>query len=122
MSIISARNSYLGKEGSKKVNCAQAIICAFKEKFGFTEEEIEAYKVYGGGKAPEGLCGALYASKQILAKYINKEKAIELEQFFMDQAGAMKCHEVRSGKKLSCLECVEKSAEYIEKVLSQGNK
>ena len=116
MPVNTAKNHYLGKEGCKRMNCAQSVISAFKEKFDLNEETIEAFRVYGAGRAPEGLCGALYAAKYILEKGFEEGKVNELEKYFIEQAGAVKCHEIRAGKKLSCLGCIEKSSEFLEKI------
>jgi len=116
MPVNTAKNHYLGKEGCKRMNCAQSVICAFKDKFGLNEEVIEAFRAYGGGRAPDGLCGAYYAAKYLLHKD-SEEKACELENYFLEQAGAVKCHEIRGAKKLSCLGCVEKSSEFLNNIL-----
>ena len=41
----------------KPYNCAQTVYAAFK---GGDAEGLEELSKCGGGKAPEGLCGALY--------------------------------------------------------------
>ncbi|WP_010243917.1 C-GCAxxG-C-C family (seleno)protein [Acetivibrio cellulolyticus] len=115
MSVNTAKNHYLGKEGYTRMNCAQSVISAFKEKYNLSTEAIEAFRNFGTGRAPEGLCGALYAAKYIFEKYAAVEKSIELEKYFFDQAGAVKCDEIRMRKKLSCLGCVEKCAEFLER-------
>ena len=115
MPVNTAKNHYLGKEGCKRMNCAQSVISAFKEKFDLSEETIELFRPYGTGRAPDGLCGAFYAAKYILEKNDAEVKASELENYFLEQAGAVKCHEIRVGKKLSCIGCVEKSSEFLEK-------
>ncbi|HEX9058797.1 MAG TPA: C-GCAxxG-C-C family protein [Clostridia bacterium] len=106
-----AGDYYLGKEGHNRMNCAQAVICAFKDIFGISDDTIEKFGEYGGGRAPDGLCGAYYAAKYILKE---KEKCAELESYFLNEAGSIKCNEIRSCRRLSCLGCVEKSAEFIE--------
>lgn len=116
MPVNTAKNHYLGKDGYKRMNCAQSVISAFKEKFDLSTEIIESFRAYGAGRAPEGLCGAFYAARYILEKSA-ADKSTELEKYFLDQAGAVKCHEIRAGKKLSCIGCVEKCAEFLEKVV-----
>lgn len=69
------------------MNCAQSVISAFKEKLDLNTETIELFRAYGAGRAPDGLCGALYAAKYILEKNAAEEKSIELENFFLNQAG-----------------------------------
>jgi len=112
MPVKTAKNHYLGLSEHKRMNCAQSVIAAFKDKFDLKDEEIEEFKHFGGGKAPEGLCGAFYASKYIL-KQFHIEKEIEFEKYFVKLSGSNKCREIRQRKIFSCLDCVEKSAEYL---------
>jgi hypothetical protein len=109
-----AKNHFLGKEGLVKLNCAQSVAIAFKEKYSLSEETLEAFRSFGSGKAPEGLCGAYYAAKFLLEKNKAHKNADHLEQYFIEQAGDIRCSRIRECRKLSCLGCVEKSAEYIE--------
>lgn len=112
MAVNRAKNHFLGKEGCKRMNCAQAVIYAFKDKFDIDEDIIEKFKIYGSGRAPEGVCGAYYAAKHILeSEAITKVN--ELEEYFMQQAGALSCRDVRSLKRLSCIKCVERSSEFL---------
>lgn len=115
MSVIKAKNNYTGQGGCQRMNCAQAVISAFKEDFDIDEALVDVFKNYGGGRAPEGLCGAYYAVKYILSK---KEPARleELEKHFLEYAGALECSNIKGLKKLSCVGCVEKSSEFLEKL------
>ena len=115
MSKIKAKELYLGLNGKKKHNCAQAVIAGFKDKFSLEDELVATFAAYGGGKAPEGCCGALYAAQQIL----KNESAAEIEKCnaeFIKSAGSSKCKEIRSMKKLSCVGCVETGAEILERI------
>lgn len=114
MPIEKAKKYYTGKEGLR-LNCAQSIIKAFEEQFNITGEEFKKFADYGKGNAPEGLCGAYCAAKYILERH-HPEKAKEFEEFFKSAAGnTLKCKEIRSLRKLSCLGCVEKAAEFVNK-------
>jgi hypothetical protein len=115
MSAIKAKNNYIG-QGCQRMNCAQAVISAFKDKFNIDDNIVEAFQNYGGGKAPDGLCGALYAVKYIIDRMEDKEKIKELEEYFIENAGALECRNIRGMKKLSCVGCVEKSSEFLEKI------
>lgn len=96
------------------MNCAQSVVSAFKEKFSLEDDLVDSFKAYGGGRAPAGLCGAFYAVKSIMEK-LDKEKISELEQYFLEHAGALECSNIKSLRKLSCVGCVEKSSEFLEK-------
>jgi len=95
------------------MNCAQAVAHAFKDRISLPEEELKSYEKFGGGRAPEGYCGAIYAAQRLL-EASGSEKAAELRVFFQNIAGSFKCREIRSMKKITCLECVEKAAEAVE--------
>lgn len=115
MLVEKAKAHYLGKNGHKKLNCGQAVLCAFKEKFALGEGLVTRFESYGGGRAPEGHCASFYAAKVILEK-IYPEKFKECEAMFVAHAGSTKCKEIRSLRKLPCLGCVEKIAEYVDKI------
>ncbi|MFH1347950.1 MAG: hypothetical protein ABIH22_04590 [Candidatus Margulisiibacteriota bacterium] len=108
MPINKAKKHFLGKDGHERLNCADAILKAFTELDSTAKEAL----CKGGGRSPNGECGALCAAKYILKKH-DPEKVAELESFFVDLAGSKKCDEIRGLKKLSCLGCVEKAAEYL---------
>jgi Putative redox-active protein (C_GCAxxG_C_C). len=114
MSAIEAKNNYIGVNG-KRMNCAQAVLSAFQKKYNIEENLVEAFQNYGGGRAPEGLCGAYYAVKYILSTY-DKDKVSDLEKYFVENAGALECSNIKGLKKLSCVGCVEKSSEFLEKL------
>jgi hypothetical protein len=104
-----AKNLFLGKE---KYNCAQAILAAFQEKYDIPQEHIDGFKALGGGKAQEGLCGALYAGLSLARQ---EEAKARLTEEFTRLAGATKCREIRKGGKLSCKECVALAAATLER-------
>jgi hypothetical protein len=114
MSVSEAKKNYIG-QGTKRMNCAQSVISAFKEKFNISDDIVDSFIAYGGGRAPAGMCGAYYAAKCIIDKY-DKEEAQKLEKFFFEHAGDLKCSNIRGLKKLSCVGCVEKSSEFLEKL------
>lgn len=112
MPINLAKNHFLGKEGFERLNCAQSLVYAFKEKF-HVDADINLFKQYGGGRAPEGLCGAVYATNYILKKGNMDGKVKDLEKVFLEHASALKCRDIKDAKKLSCLGCVEKCSEFL---------
>ncbi len=115
MSVVKAKNYYTGQGGCQRMNCAQAVLNAFKENFNIDETMVETFQGYGGGRAPNGLCGAYYAVKYILDKQA-PGKLQDLERHFLEHAGALECSNIKGLKKLSCVGCVEKSSEFLEKL------
>lgn len=97
--------------GVEKYNCSQAILKTFQENYDVAEETILEHKQFGGGRAEENTCGALYA-----AKFLEKspEKQQEITDAFVAQSGSPRCREIRTSKTLSCRECVGVTAEILE--------
>ena len=114
MSQQKAKAHYTGMDGHQKMNCAQAVGHAFHDKFALSQEELADLALCGGGRAPGGLCGSLYAAKTILEKQ-GPHKVALFEDEFRGHAGSLTCWEIRSAKKLSCVGCVQKAAEYLER-------
>ncbi|MDD5428978.1 MAG: C-GCAxxG-C-C family (seleno)protein [Candidatus Omnitrophica bacterium] len=115
MSKEKAKMHYKGHSGADKLNCGQAIIAAFREKFSLNDEAIKLFAGYGAGKAPGGECGAFYAARFILDGK-NKDKIKACEEMFTSSAGSTKCKEIKALKKFPCLGCVEKIAEFLETI------
>lgn len=113
MYVKKAKSYFLGQDGCSRVSCAAAILSAFKEKLQIDDDEINNFKSYGGGRAPDGLCGAYYAAKSISNK-LNNDQLDKLEKDFFGFAGALKCSEIRTLKKKSCIQCVGKCAEFLQ--------
>lgn len=91
----------------KMHNCAQAVAAGFGE-----ETLAEAMSVCGGGKAPGGLCGALYAALQL----VPEENHASLIREFAGSAGSELCREIKAGTPVfPCLECVRCAADLVEK-------
>ena len=105
MSVVKAMRAYQ----EEKLNCAQSVLRGFQERYAIQEEQITAAKQLGGGKAENGLCGALYAAS-LLADDTLKKK---LNEHFIVEAGSDKCREIRACGKLSCGECVELAARVL---------
>lgn len=108
-----AKDYFLGLEG-KNLNCYQSVVYTFKDVFNLVEEDIEEGLRFSGGRAPEGICGAIYAVKKLYEKKGNKDFD-EFKNRFIEQNGSIICYEIRKKKKISCAECVEIATEYLEK-------
>ena len=98
-----------------KVNCAQSVAIAANHKIPQEDGYIESLSAFGGGRAHDNMCGALYAAKEI-AKKVNPEKADLIIAEFVKEVGSYKCKEIRSERKISCLKCVEIAAGALEQI------
>jgi hypothetical protein len=96
----------------EKLNCAQSVLRGFQEKKGIQDDVIHAAKSLGGGRAPEGRCGALHAALEVTVCPATKDR---LTSAFLEKAGSEKCREIRKLGKLTCEECVTLAAEELAK-------
>ena len=97
----------------KRMNCAEAVAGAWQKATGKVSEVTENISEYGSGRAPLGLCGAVYAAQLVS----DKDTKAELTDRFAEAAGSLMCREIRSMRKLSCAACVELAAILLEENL-----
>jgi hypothetical protein len=97
----------------RRKNCAESVAEAWQEVSGKDSEVTENMSECGSGRAPMGLCGAVYAAQLVS----DEDKKIELTDRFADAAGSLVCREIRSMRKLSCAACVELAASLLEENL-----
>lgn len=119
MTTDKAKNIFLGRDGEKRQNCAQAVLSAFKKEMSVDESLIDLAKNHGGGRAPEGACGAYWSAKALIEKHCCPEKAEEFEKYFREKASSLTCRDIRAKRQLSCLGCVEASAKFISESKKQ---
>ena len=81
----------------KRHNCAQAVIEAQGHP-----ELLDEMGCCGGGHAPEGLCGALYAAMQAVPSH--RRNALKIA--FREELGEVTCKDLKQ-KGISCRRCVE---------------
>jgi hypothetical protein len=98
------------------LNFAQAILTAWKEDYAIADTSIMEFKEYGGGRAPKGACGALYASEYLMQRHHNES----IEEQFTQKAGSSACKEIRRNGAVSCQKCVEIADELIEYVRAKN--
>lgn len=102
-------SDYFHKEDA--YNCAQAILKNFQSEYSISQEMIDSYSAYGGGRAEDGLCGALYAAKILMN---DPQKTELLNKKFLKKAGSVKCREILKLKKLPCADCVDLAAQIVD--------
>lgn len=98
----------------ERLNCAQAVAKSYQEKFNIPEEIISNFKDYGGGRAPEGTCGALYAANYILCT----QGMSDVVDKFKKIAGSTKCRELKREFKFPCEDCVSLGDRLVAEKLS----
>ena len=82
----------------RRHNCAQAVAAAN----GASQEQIAALASCGGGRAPEGLCGALYSAMTLAGA----AKGDMIRKAFAMELGADTCRALKAAG-VPCLKCVE---------------
>ncbi|MCK9183669.1 MAG: C-GCAxxG-C-C family protein [Fibrobacteraceae bacterium] len=82
-------------------NCAESVGAAFAEEHKNSEASVKAFASCGGGRAPGGLCGALYA-----AISLNSEAKDEIIKRFAAATGGTLCREIRPKKEMTCTDRV----------------
>lgn len=90
-------------------SCAQAVFKAFRPDV--SESELDALKANSAGKADGNVCGALYAARLL----VDANKRAELDAFFQEHVGDMRCREIKSKFRTPCRDCVIIAAKGVEK-------
>lgn len=108
-------SAVLDAYAQRGTNCAQAVLRGFQHVFAIPEERIGVAAAHGGGRAPEGRCGALHSALELLETEADRQA---MQEEFQRQAGAVTCREVRSLRRLSCQDCVRLAAVLVQDRLS----
>ena len=83
------------------LNCAQSVIHAHVATHAGCQLKIEDFRNLGGGKAPDGMCGALWA-----ACALRPANAKEMQEAFRSTAGALRCRSLKRDRGYPCRKCV----------------
>lgn len=90
-------------------SCAQTVYKAFKPDA--SESEMEDLKASSGGRAEGNVCGALYAAR----KLVSADRREELDAFFLEHAGDLRCREIKTKFRTPCRDCVRFAVKGVEK-------
>lgn len=93
------------------LNCAQAVAHAFDR-----EDLVAELQSCGGGKAPGGLCGALYAAMKICGEAGNADT---LADAFEKKLGYRRCLSLKQEGRVPCPDCVATAVELLENAGTQ---
>lgn len=94
----------------RMLNCAQSVAALTGR-----EEQVDGLSGYGGGRAPEGLCGALYAALSL----VPEEKRAALQEAFGREAGAVRCADIKNGSGTPCADCVALAVALAREALTE---
>ncbi|TAJ12327.1 hypothetical protein DMA11_13305 [Marinilabiliaceae bacterium JC017] len=99
-----------------RYNCAQAVAYRWKNILNIPEDLTTEMSKCGAGRAPSGMCGALYSATQVIEK--TKGNPAEFIQQFNAKIGAISCRTIRANKMATCKECVNTADELLEEHLA----
>jgi hypothetical protein len=93
----------------ENLNCAQSILKGFQQELNVSQEKIDSFRALGGGRAPEGLCGALFSADALLAE----QGKPSIRKEFAEKVGEITCRGIKTGTKTSCSRCVQIADELV---------
>ena len=105
------------RQPPERLNCAQSVLYAWREVSGNTSIPLAAVKLFGGGRAPDGLCGALHT-----ACMVAPDQTEPLKQTFAARLGSLYCKELRAAKVHPCETCVTQATDLLERHFYQTRK
>ncbi len=91
----------------KPYSCAQTVYAAYASS---APDALAEMAANSGGRAPDNMCGALYAALKILPE--GRRDAAKAE--FAKLAGSTKCREIKTQFGTPCPKCVEIAADILE--------
>ena len=106
MSIERAMTAYT----QERLNCAQSVLRGFQHQHNLSEEQIVEVRRHGGGRAEEGMCGALYAALSLASDLPVRGR---VRAAFAKSAGSEKCQEIKQVTRVPCHECVRLAASLL---------
>lgn len=94
----------------RSYNCAQAVLKAFEDRFDFINDKlVKEFKAFGVGKAPDSICGTLFAALHILKELKMFDTVSDFEQEFYRLAGSLYCSNIRTKGFAFCSYCLEEA-------------
>lgn len=97
-----------------KHNCAQAVANKWRHLYSTPDTIVPLMQANGGGRAADGLCGALYAAIEACPQH-----ADEIKRLFEERAGALTCKAIKGEAKTPCPTCVDIADEILEQINNQ---
>lgn len=101
-------------------NCAQTIYKIFQNEYGISNAQISEFSKYGNGKAPDGACGAYFASLELLKD--KPELKNEFIKRFKERSQYLTCFDIRLNYSMSCKNLVFLAASLLEELTNEQEK
>lgn len=96
-----------------RLNCAQVLVYKWCEQNNISDLKVSDLMGLGSGRAPEGMCGALYAAQRIFSEDQNTQ--LILKEKFVYEFGSFSCNTIRSNKEIDCQTCID----YMDESIAQ---
>lgn len=93
----------------ENLNCAQTVLDAYQTLSNRSVAALADYKPYGGGRAPDNECGALWAACQCAP-----QDAAFIRGEFKNRVGATSCRELKRQLRVPCAECVATATDILQ--------
>ena len=94
-----------------RLNCAQAVAHAWVSDPASAQAVLAEHADHGGGKAPAGECGALFAACRVATRQGRNDTTVR--QRFAAVHGHTACRELRA-RRVACEECVRVAADLVD--------
>ncbi|MCU4175775.1 hypothetical protein [Carboxylicivirga sp. N1Y90] len=88
-----------------RLNCAQVLVYKWCEQNRISDLKVSDLMGLGSGRAPEGMCGALYAAQRIFSEDQTTQNV--LKEKFANEFGSFGCDAIRSNKDIDCQTCID---------------
>lgn len=98
-------------------NCAQAVAYKYCGLMGLdAEQALARFAECGTGRAPGGMCGALYAAMQA-----RPDKAELILELFKERTGGfVSCADIKGLGRVPCPECVSAADDILASMANEG--
>ena len=136
---MSIKEKAIKKFTEKKYNCCQAVVCAYCEEYGVSDETIfKLAEGFGGGMGGlQDACGAATGmfmalsmansagdkENPLVTKMDTYQKVASAAKCFEKKCGSLYCRDIKQTvggvQKVSCRECVENGASILEEYLER---
>lgn len=121
----------------QKYNCAQSVVCAFRDKFDMEEKDLfRACEAFGFGMGSMGICGAVSGMAMVIgllnsdgnlenpsSKKLCYKTMKEATNKFIEKNSSVMCYELKGVETKtplrSCDGCVSDAIEILEEIIGE---